>query len=668
MRKDEPISFLPAENLHGRIKVPGDKSLSHRSLMLASHMLGPCRIYGLLESEDVMHTLLALRKLGVTIQQNNSYWTVQGNGPLSLQAPDDVLDMGNAGTGARLLMGLVSCYPFTSFFTGDASLRKRPMGRIVTPLEEMGASFLCSESNRLPCALTGTELRPITYRLPVASAQVKSAILLAALNTPGTTTVIEDTPSRDHTERMLNFFGITCTTERREDGNHIRLTGQQKTDYAERSITIPGDPSSAAFPLIAALITPGSEITIENICMNPARIGLFEVLKRMGAGLEIVNEHESGGEPVADITARFSKLKAITVEPEIAPSMIDEYPILAVAAALAEGTTRLEGLAELRHKESDRLQAMHDGLTACGVTVKIDGDALVVSGSPKGLKGGATIDSQLDHRIAMSFLIAGLRAIKPIEVTGQHAIATSFPGFVELMRKLGATTSVPPIATVGLHAETGPDAPLIIAIDGPAASGKGTLARRLAEKLGLIYLDTGSLYRAVGMKLVYSNQDPNDVSAALEAAASIQLHDLTNPRLRQERVGQAASIVSAIPQVRELLLEFQRRIAHSPQGAVLDGRDIGTVVCPEATLKLFVTASIETRAQRRHRELQGQGITVLYESVLRELEQRDERDRNRAKAPLKPADDATTLDTSNLSADEVFRKALGLISELKNAA
>jgi 3-phosphoshikimate 1-carboxyvinyltransferase len=663
---NDPVSFLPGRPLHGETTIPGDKSISHRSLMISSQMLGPCHIHGLLESEDVMHTLHALRALGVTIEQEGNGWLVQGAGPQSLQEPVDILNLGNAGTGVRLLMGLVSAYPFQTFFTGDASLSSRPMGRVIDPLSQMGATFHARQGKHLPCMVTGGELVPMEYRLPVASAQVKSAILLAALNSAGKTTVIEEIPSRDHTERMLQYFGLECRTEKKEDGYYISLEGQQPVSYQERDLHIPGDPSSAAFLIVAALMTQGSEIRLKNICYNPARIGLFEVLQSMGAEIRFENPRENAGEPVVDISVKATQLKAVTVPASMAPSMIDEYPILAVAAAVAEGTTIMQGLAELRHKESDRLQAMFEGLKACGADVQINGDDLIVVGKPEGLAGGATIHSALDHRIAMSFLVLGLRTQKPVHVTGCEAIATSFPGFIPLMQSLGVQLASPPIASSFVMLADH-SAPLIIAIDGPAASGKGTLGRRLAEAQGLVYLDTGSLYRAVGMKLVYNNQDPQDVKSALEAAATIQLHDLNNPRLRQERVGQAASVVSAIPQVREVLLEFQRKIAHSPQGAVLDGRDIGTVVCPEATLKLFVTANLETRAQRRHRELQGQGITVLYESVLRELEQRDERDKNRKKAPLKPADDATIIDTSGMSADDVFERALELIRPLRAA-
>jgi cytidylate kinase len=339
--------------------------------------------------------------------------------------------------------------------------------------------------------------------------------------------------------------------------------------------------------------------------------------------------------------------------------MIDEYPILAIAAAFAEGVTRMEGLAELRVKESNRLEKIQAGLTACGIRAEVEGDTLIVHGiGQQQASGGCIIDSALDHRIAMSFLVMGLRCKDPVYVKGTEAIATSFPNFFEVMETLGVQRKAASEAAPSLLTH-----PIVIAIDGPAASGKGTLARRLAATLGLVYLDTGSLYRAVGMKLVYNQQDPRDIQAAIEAAQHMDIQDLQNPRLRQERIGQAASVVSAIPEVRQILLDFQRKIAASPQGAVLDGRDIGTVICPDADVKIFITASIETRARRRHREVQGEGITVVYESVLEDLMERDERDSKRSVAPLIPAEDAHCIDTSDMTAEEVYQQVLQIIRD-----
>ena len=637
----------------GDIRVPGDKSISHRALMLSSQVLGTTVITGLLEGEDVLNTAKALQLLGVQVgQQAPGVWQVQGVGIGGLSESPDVLDMGNSGTSTRLLMGLVTPYPFTTFFTGDASLRKRPMARVSTPLLTMGAKFTEHSGNRLPMALQGSpDTMPITYRLPVPSAQVKSAILLAALNTPGRSTVVEKQATRDHTENMLRHLGFAVETIRHDDGEvSISLTGQQMSDFAQREIEVPGDPSSAAFAIVAALICRNSQVQIRDVCVNPLRTGLFTTLREMGGNLLFRNERVVAGEQVADIIVTSSALKGVTVPAERAPSMIDEYPILAVAAAFAEGETVMQGLAELKVKESDRLKAIVEALSACGVLARAEGDTLTVTGSKEVPRGGATVTTHFDHRIAMAFLVMGMATAQPVTVDDGTAIQTSFPGFSHLLNSLGAD-----IQPVGMtHAPARAHPPIVIAIDGPAASGKGTLARRMAEYFDLAYLDTGSLYRAVGMKMVYAAQDPADREAALAAARSIEVNDLSNPRLRQERIGQAASVVSAYPEVRQALLDFQREFARSGKGAVLDGRDIGTVVCKDADFKFFITATLYARAKRRHRELQGQGIEVVFESVLADLRERDERDEKRDVAPLKPAEDAFIIDTSALEASHVF--------------
>lgn len=642
--------------------MPGDKSISHRALMLGSQILGTVRIEGLLEGDDVLHTAAALRACGVTIHRiTEGVWEIEGVGTGGLSEPDRVLDMGNSGTGVRLMMGLLAPYPFNSFFTGDESLCKRPMGRVITPLGQIGARFLTRDQNRLPLCMQGTNMpMPVTYELPVASAQVKTAILLAALNTPGTTTVIEPEATRDHTERMMKFFGFDIEYNTPLSGGAvIALQGAKKAaSYKDYTFTVPSDPSSAAFPLVAALITPESAITLPNICINPLRTGLYESLKEMGANISYDNIREIAGETVADIHVTSSALKGIRVPASHAPSMIDEYPILAVAAACAEGTTIMEGLAELRVKESNRFNAILDGLTACGIECKADGDVLIVEGQGKAPAGGAIVTTHFDHRIAMSFLVLGMASMRPVTVDDGRAIATSFPDFLSLMQQLGAH-----ITTPLKHG----DKPLVIAVDGPAASGKGTLARRLADHFDLPYLDTGSLYRAAAMRLVYAGKEPSDVIAAIAAARSLQPHDLANPKLRQEHIGKAASVISAYPEVREALLDYQRNFARQEGGAVLDGRDIGTVVCPEAPVKFFVTASIGTRAERRHRELKGEGTEIPLDTVLHSLRERDERDSKRSLAPLEPAPDAVIIDTSSMSANEVFERVLNLLTAKKAA-
>ena len=653
------LTSKPTRRLRGRIHVPGDKSISHRALMLASQAIGTTIIHGLLEGEDVLRTAAALRACGVDItQREDGSWCVKGVGIGGLVQPDIPLDMGNAGTGARLMMGLLAPYPYKVQFEGDASLSKRPMQRVIAPLTEMGAHFDAREGGRLPLVMTGTKNpRPIDYAMNIPSAQVKSAILLAALNTPGQSIVLEREATRDHSERMLNYFGIPITRELQSDGGtRITLQGQPKQLYQDREFRVPGDPSSAAFPVVAALITPDSEVTIEEVCLNPLRTGLFHTLLEMGADISFSNQREIGGEIVGDITARTSRLTGIDVPATRAPSMIDEYPILAMAAATANGRSIMRGLSELRVKESDRLAAIIEGLHKVGIEAIEEGDNLILHGRGEIPQGGATITSHYDHRIAMSFLILGLVAAQPITVDDGRAIATSFPNFHILMNSLGAKFNVKH------EKQTLSNRRLVIAVDGPAASGKGTLARRLADHFGLSYLDTGSLYRAVGMRVVYADKNPGDVAAAIAAARAIQDHDLANPKIRSERIGKAASIVSAIPEVRAALLDYQRDFARRNNGAVLDGRDIGTVICPEADYKFFVTASLETRSQRRHKELSEMGVKVDYDSVVNDLRERDGRDAERAVAPLKPAPDAVHLDTSHLSANDVFEQALRVIT------
>ena len=426
----------------GRVRVPGDKSISHRALMFGLLAAGQTRITGLLEGEDVMRTAEAIRRLGGdAIRLGAGEWRVQGVGVGGLRAPDDILYMGNSGTSARLLVGLIGGHPVTATFTGDASLNRRPMARIVEPLSRMGVQFVGREGHRLPMTVTGADpVMPVEYQLPVASAQTKSAILLAGLNSRGETIVIEPEPTRDHTEIMLRHMGAEISVDDLPGGGRrICLRGQPELRPA--AFQVPGDPSSAAFLLVAALITPGSQVTVTDVGMNPLRTGLFDCLREMGADLSIENMRDQGGEMTADITARAGSLRGIVPPSERAPSMIDEYPILAIAAACAEGRSEFRGLAELRVKESDRLAAIAAGLTACGVTVQELPDGLIIEGRGGQLRpipGGATIATRMDHRIAMSFLVAGLAAQHPITVDDGAMIDTSFPGFRALMNGLGA--------------------------------------------------------------------------------------------------------------------------------------------------------------------------------------------------------------------------------------
>lgn len=438
-----PLIARSAPALKGRVRVPGDKSISHRALMLGCLAVGETRVEGMLEGEDVLATAAAMRAFGAQVENTGKgAWTIHGVGVGGLLEPEDVLDMGNSGTSTRLIMGLAASHAITSVFTGDASLRSRPMQRVMDPLGQMGASFVSRSGGRLPLTVTGrAPAIPIAYKLPVPSAQVKSAILLAGLNTPGITTVIEKEPTRDHSERMLKGFGADLWTEETPEGTAIHVRGE--VELKPTHIVVPGDPSSAAFPIVAAAILPGSDVVVENVGLNPTRAGLFTVLKDMGADLAFENEREVGGEPVADIRVRGSVLKGIEVPQEIAPSMIDEYPILAVAAAFAEGQTIMRGIGELRVKESDRIAMMATGLQACGVAVTEEPEGMIVNGTGGGLvPGGATVAAKLDHRIAMSFAVLGLRAKAPVRVDDASPINTSFPGFVDLMNGLGAELAV----------------------------------------------------------------------------------------------------------------------------------------------------------------------------------------------------------------------------------
>jgi 3-phosphoshikimate 1-carboxyvinyltransferase len=429
--------------LEGRVRAPGDKSVSHRALMFGALALGETVISGLLQGEDVLCTAAALRALGAQVVQEGPIWRVRGFGVGGGQEPANVLDLGNSGTSARLLSGILASHPFTSFMTGDGSLRSRPMQRVIDPLQRMGARFVSREGGRMPLGIIGTdEMIPIEYTLPVASAQVKSCILLAGLNTAGETTVIEPEATRDHTERMLRHFGaevrVSSAAPDVKGGRGKRITVVGWPEMKGRDIVVPGDPSSAAFAVVAACIRPGSDVIVENVGMNPLRAGLYTTLQEMGANIVLENQREVGGEPVADLHVKGGGLKGVTVPPERAPTMIDEYPILAVAAACAEGTTHMLGLAELRAKESDRLSSVSAGLTANGVTHEMGADTLTVHGVGGSPPGGGLVATHLDHRIAMSFLVLGLATKEPVAVDDGSPIDTSFPGFAALMNGLGA--------------------------------------------------------------------------------------------------------------------------------------------------------------------------------------------------------------------------------------
>lgn len=434
-----PATFSSSGPLSGTITVPGDKSISHRALMLSALAIGESRIEGLLEGEDVLATAAALRAMGARAwREADGAWRVHGVGVGGLMQPAEALDMGNSGTSTRLLMGLVASHAMTATFIGDASLSARPMGRVIEPLGRMGADFTSAPGVRLPLTMRGLcPAVPIEYRLPVASAQVKSAILLAGLNTPGVTRVIEPVPTRDHSERMLAGFGADLSIEPGSDGSRI-ISIRGEADLRPQQIVVPGDPSSAAFAMVAALIVPGSRVTIHNVGLNPTRAGLVSVLRAMGGAITLRNERLVGGEPVADLEVAASSLHGVETGPEIVPSMVDEFPILFVAAALARGRSVFRGLDELRVKESDRISVMAEGLRAIGASVEELADGLVVDGRDGDpLAGGATVKAHLDHRIAMSFAVAGHRARAPVTIDDASPISTSYPQFFEQFAQLG---------------------------------------------------------------------------------------------------------------------------------------------------------------------------------------------------------------------------------------
>ena len=434
-----PLTARRGAPLQGRIRVPGDKSISQRAVILGALTVGETTISGLLEGEDVLHTADAMRALGARVERTGDFaWRIHGVGVGGFATPSGPLDFGNSGTGVRLAFGAVAGCPVTATFVGDASLSGRPMRRILDPLEKMGARVLdAAEGGKLPLTLQGAaDPIPITYESPVPSAQLKSAVLLAGLAAPGETTVIEAEATRDHTERLLKYFGAKVTSKPHgEHGRRITLQGQPELEPA--NVVVPADPSSAAFPLVAALIVPGSDLILEGVMTNPLRTGLFATLREMGANIETLATRDDGGEEVADLRVLASQLKGVDVPPERAPSMIDEYLILAVAAAFAQGTTRMRGLKELRVKESDRLAATAEMLRVNGVSIEIDGDDLIVNGKGN-VAGGGEVLTHMDHRIAMSALMMGLASENPVRIDDSAFIATSFPGFTELMRSLGA--------------------------------------------------------------------------------------------------------------------------------------------------------------------------------------------------------------------------------------
>ncbi len=649
----------------GSVRVPGDKSISHRALMFGAIAAGRTTIDGFLAGEDCLATLAALQAMGVRIERNGATQVVvNGVGLHGLRAPQGELDLGNSGTGMRLFSGLLAGQAFDTVLTGDASLSARPMARVIKPLSEMGAQ-IGSHAGKPPLRIKGgCALHGIDYALPVASAQVKSAILLAGLYAAHETCVREPAVTRDHTERMLATMGADIASRdgviRLRPGNPLTAT----------HIDVPADLSSATFPLLAALLANDCELVLEGVGINPTRDGVLRILQLMGADIELHNARQSGAEPVADLVVRSSALRGITVDPELVPLAIDEFPALFIAAACAEGTTEFRGLAELRVKESDRIAAMAKGLTALGIDVEELPDGARIRGGR--LRSGS-VNSDGDHRIAMAFAVAATVADGPVTIDDVASVATSFPDFEATMRPLGFDIMSDRGGTVTAR----PDHVPVLAIDGPSGSGKGTIARRVATELGWHLLDSGALYRLVALA---ANRDgvalddeprlaalaarlPVRFAVAADGGEEIWLGDAeVSDALRTEECGSWASAVAVLPAVRTGLLELQRNFRKAP-GLVADGRDMGTQVFPDATLKVFLTASAEERAQRRHKQLKDKGLDVSLAALSRDIEDRDRRDSERSVAPLRPAADARILDSSDLTIDEVCDTILVWVRE-----
>lgn len=640
--------------LSGRFTVPGDKSISHRSIIFGAIAEGQTRVNGFLRSEDCLATLKIMQELGVSIEDTGHDVLINGVGLHGLKGTDKKLDCGNAGTAMRLLSGLMAAQAFESILIGDESLSSRPMGRVINPLTAMGAD-IDSNDQKAPLKFKpAAQIKATTCNSPIASAQVKSAVLIAGLYADGDTTVTEPKKSRDHTETMLDGFGADVQV----DGLTVTVTGQPH--LKGQNIQVPADISSAAFFMVLGLCHPNADFVIENVSINQTRDGIIKILLAMNGKLSLSNERNQAGEPVADIRVQSSELIGIEIPHDLIPSAIDEFPILFVAAALAKGKTKLTGAEELRHKESDRITVMLDGLKLLGIQCEELPDGAVIHG---GNLSSGMVDGHGDHRCAMSFLLAGaLSDGHEISVRGCHNIGTSFPEFFELVKQLGIQVYQP--------------AP-VITVDGPSGVGKGTISALLARELGWHLLDSGAIYRSLALKAMKEGVPAEDELKLIQLAQSLNLifsvdskqgtqilldDVVVNSELRSEACGKMASKVAPIPAVRSALMQRQKVFQKSP-GLVADGRDMGTVVFKSAPLKVFLIANAEERAKRRHKQLQQQGVDVKIRALLEDIEARDYRDSTRKVAPLVPAEDAFVIDTSDLSIDEVFAQIIDLAEQ-----
>jgi 3-phosphoshikimate 1-carboxyvinyltransferase len=657
------LTIKPGGPLKGTLSVPGDKSITHRAIILSALAEGESMLTGYCRGEDCLNTMQAFRAMGIAIEETPRQLRIAGKGLWGLTEPERPIDCGNSGTGLRLLAGLLAGQEFFAVLTGDESLRRRPMGRIVNPLREMGAWIAGRKGGELaPLAITGRRLRGISYASPVASAQVKSSLLLAGLYAEGDTRISEPQRSRDHTERLFRHFGIPI----REEGTAVIVPGRSAMGWAAvPELSVPGDLSAAAFFIVAASIVPGSELTIQGVGVNPTRTGILEILTEMGADIAVINRREMAGEPVADLQVRAARLHGIRLGAERIPQTIDEFPILCVAGAVAEGETVITGATELRVKESDRIASMAAELKKLGVPVTETPDGLIIRGRAGAPLQGALCTSYGDHRVAMSLAIAGLVADGPIQIEDTDCIDTSLPGFASLLAPLLPEPGMGPRANPG-RAPQG-----VIAIDGPAGAGKSTVAKLLASRLGYRYLDSGALYRAVAWKVLTAGVAPDDEPAISRLLAGTRLSLTVSPTdvrilvdgrdvsrdIRSPEISRAASTVSALSAIREWLIPIQRQMAQAG-GVVAEGRDMGTRIFPHADWKFFLQADLEVRAKRRQAEFAKAGHTVTFEDTLRELSQRDSQDRSRNLAPLVPATDARVVDTSGLSVDQVLERLL----------
>ncbi len=657
MKNSNAIVVAPCSRVVGELRVPGDKSVSHRAAMLAALANGTSTLRGFLASEDCLNTLAAVEALGATVERKGTDVTIAGTGGV-FSRPDAPLDLGNSGTGMRLLAGLLAGQSFETELTGDASLCSRPMRRIKEPLEAMGAHVeLSGEQGTAPLRVGGAPLHAIAYPLPVASAQVKSCVLLAGLYAEGTTTVIEPRPTRDHTEQLLRAMGVPVRVE----GFSVSLEGfgAAGPQLKAGAIDVPGDFSSAAFWIVAAACRPGSRVVIRHVGLNPRRTALLDVLKRMGAGLTVTPTTDAAAaEPMGDVSVDGAPLNGTTVEGDEIPNLIDELPLVAVAGAMAGGVTIIRGAAELRVKESDRIATTVAMLQAVGVQVEETPDGMTVTGGA--VTGNAVIDSHGDHRIAMCAAVLGLVGAAPVEVVNTDCIATSYPSFWDDLERVSG-------------AEEG-NADYVIAIDGPAASGKSTVARKVAAALeDALYVDSGAIYRAITWAALERGVDVRDADAVARMLDDLEVGffsrdgavgfgiDGVEPgmAIRTPAVNDAVSPVAAIPAVRVQVVKWLQGMA-ALGTLVMEGRDIGTAVFPGTPHKFYLDASAEERTRRRHREMAASDA-VDEDEVGESVSRRDRIDSSRKMAPLQVAPGAMRIDSTAMGIDEVVETIVAAV-------